>query len=179
MNLAIEPPLVDDSVERLFAHHRKAERHLAALGRLPIHLELHGVDAEASAIASTALQTFGTAMAVHHDHEERDLLPLLEQRIGAAQEAAHFRALRTRIQADHRELARAWRELRRPLLAISEGLRREVPPQALGYFRVMSALHISAEEGAVHPLVHRYLRPGDREALAQRLRRAATKSSST
>jgi hypothetical protein len=109
--------------------------------------------------------------------EERELLPLIGRRIAGSGELGHFRALRARLEADHRELVRAWRELRRPLAAVSEGLRRELPAQALGYFRVISALHISAEEGAIHALAQRHLRPEDLEALALRLRRAAAKPS--
>jgi hypothetical protein len=179
MDLA-DAPFLDDPVERIFAYHRRAERQLAALGRLPVHLELHGVDSAASAIAAGALACFGPAMVAHHHDQERELLPLLCLRVARGADAAQLAPLRQRIEGDHRELGRAWRELRRPLDAVAEGLPRTLPPIPLGHFRVLFSLHISMEEGALHALAQRYLQAADREALARRLRarRAATKRSS-
>src|SRR5262249_39412645 len=91
--------LHDDPVERLFAYHRRVERQLAALGRLPVHIEAHGIDPEASAIAGAVLHCFGPAFATHRDEEERDLLPLLERRIGSGEELSRFRLLRARIES--------------------------------------------------------------------------------
>lgn len=178
MNLA-DTHHLEDPIERIFAYHRRVERHLAALGRLPVHLELQGIDVAASTIAAGALECFGTRMAQHQHDQERELIPLLERRIEGSGAAA-FRLLRTRIEGDHRDLAVAWRDVRRPLDAIAEGLRRELPAQPLAYFRVLYALHISAEEGALHAFAQRYLLPGDRDQLSRRIhsRRAATKASS-
>lgn len=179
MNLAdTHRPL--DPVEQIFSHHRRVERHLAALGRLPVHLELHGIDVEASTIAAGALECFGPRMAQHHHDQERELIPMLERRI-AGGDAADFRHLRARIESDHRNLVLAWRNVRRPLDALAEGLRRELPAQPLAYFRILYAMHISAEEGALHAFAQRHLLRRDLDQLSRRIHsgRAATKASSS
>lgn len=180
MNLS-DAHFLEDPIDRIFAYHRRVERHLAALGRLPVHLELHGVDAAASTIAAGALECFGARMARHHHDQERELIPLLERRVAASPDATALRHLRTRIEGDHRDLAVAWRELRRPIDALAEGLPRGLPSQPLAYFRVLYALHISAEESALHAFAQRYLLPADRDQLSRRIqaRRAATKPSSS
>src|SRR5262245_16299816 len=126
MNISAAP-LVEDPIESLFAYHRRAERQMAALGRLPVHIELNGVDGEAIAVADAALRCFGPALDVHREEEERDVLPLLERRIAERGDVEGFRALRYRIELDHRSLAQAWEALRRPLGAIAEGVLRELP----------------------------------------------------
>ncbi|MGZ5034493.1 MAG: hemerythrin domain-containing protein [Usitatibacter sp.] len=179
MNLIDLPAGFDDPVDSLLGFHRRVERQLAALGRLPGHIEAFGIGAEAMSIASAALSCFGPALGVHHDEEERDLLPLIERRI-AASELLAFRDVRRRIEVDHREMERTWRELRRPLEAIGEGILRRLPAGDIQYFRAIASTHISIEEGTLHALALRHLRPEDREVLGRRMqaRRAVMKSSS-
>ena len=161
---------LDDPVDALFAFHRRLERDLAALGRLPTHIECCGIDATASATAGTLLHGLGAAAAVHHAQEEHELMPLLERRIALAGERDAFGALRQGLDADHREIELLWRSLRRPLEAIAEGLARRLPVDEIRYFRAAWTTHISAEEASLHLLALRHLLPGDRIALAQRIR---------
>lgn len=169
MNLIDLPLGLDDPVESLLGFHRRVERQLAALGRLPGQIENLGVNAEAIATAATVLHCFGSAVAKHHEDEERDLLPLLERRIRASA-MEEFRALRRTLEADHREMDRTWRELRRPLEAISEGIARRLPVGDIQYFRAIFATHICIEESSLHMLAMRLLLPEDREALGRRMR---------
>jgi pyridoxamine 5'-phosphate oxidase len=165
----------DDPVERMLSFHRRLERQLAAFARLPANLETSGMGAEASAAAASLLHCFGEASARHHAEEELDLLPMLERRITSARERDEFRALRDDLHADHRELQRLWRALRRPLEAMAEGLERRLPVDGIQRFRALCTTHIAYEEASLHVLACRHLLPDDRATLAQRIsqRRAA------
>jgi hemerythrin-like domain-containing protein len=179
MNLHDLPAGVDDPVEFLLSFHRRVERQLAALGRLPGHIEAFGIGAEAMSIAASLLDCFGPAIAIHHAEEERDLLPLIERRL-AASDLHAFRDVRRRLEVDHREMERTWRELRRPLEAIGEGMLRRLPAGDIQYFRAITSTHISIEEGTLHALALRHLKAEDRNALFQRMqaRRSVMKTSS-
>lgn len=179
MNLIDLPAGFDDPVEALLGFHRRVERQLAALGRLPGNIEAYGISAEAMSIAVAVLECFGPAIALHHAEEERDLLPLIERRLAASALPA-FRDVRRRLEVDHREMERTWRELRRPLEAIGEGMLRRLPVGDIQYFRAITATHISIEEGTLHALALRHLQAEDRNALFHRMqtRRCVMKTSS-
>ena len=163
------PSRPDDPVESLLSFHRRVERRLAELVRLPVILETGGIDAEASASAGGLLRFFGAATALHHSIEEHELLPLLERRLATAGDREAFRDLRQGLEGDHQELRDLWRRLARPLEAIAEGLQRRLPVDDIQYFRAVCSTHISAEESTVHLLALRHLLSGDRTALAQRI----------
>jgi hemerythrin-like domain-containing protein len=179
MNLDDHRVRLDDPFDSLLAFHRRMERSLAALARLPGRIEASGIDAEAIATAATILHCLGPAMSLHHADEERDLLPIVEKRLLVSALPA-FHDLVRRLQVDHREMERAWRELRRPLEAIGEGMLRRLPAADIQYFRAIASTHISIEEGTLHAIALRHLRPEDREALSRRMRarRAVMKASS-
>lgn len=179
MNLHDLPTAIEDPVESLLGFHRRIERQLAALCRLPVHLEVHGVDPGASATAASIASFFANAVPLHHADEERDLLPLLEQRLADPAERDAFRYLRHRLEGDHRDMDEAWRRLRRPLEAIAEGIHRNLPESLVHYFRALHSVHITSEEAGIHMLATRRLRPHDHAELARRMltRRTVTRSS--
>lgn len=170
MNLS-EPILVlDDPVAAIFSYHRRLERQLAALARLPVHLDAHGVDAEASATAAAVLHCLGPAAQRHHEEEERELFPLLERRVALASDRHELRLLLARFEAEHLETERLARALRRPLEAIAEGLLRRLQADDIAVLRALCAAHLLAEEGVLQTLALRHLRPDDRTALGRRIR---------
>lgn len=178
MNLQDLPPGYDAPLDSLLGFHRRMERQLAALGRLHAELESHGMDASTPRVAEAILDCLGPAAALHHADEEHDLLPLIEQRLSRVEREA-FGFVRARLAADHRELERVWKPLRKPLQALSEGVARKLPAHEVGYYRAVCAAHISYEEGAVHLLTVRHLRPEDLAQLSRRMReRRVTKLSS-
>lgn len=178
MNLHDIPPGYDDPIDGLLGFHRRMERQLAALGRLHAELESNGIDATVPRVAQAILDCLGPAAALHHADEEQDLLPLIEQRLSHAEREA-FGFVRARLAADHRELERAWKPLRKPLQALAEGVARKLPAHEVGYYRAVCAAHISYEEGAIHLLTVRHLRPEDLALLSRRMReRRVTKPSS-
>jgi hypothetical protein len=179
MNLFDTPVAIDHAVETLLGFHRRIERQLAALCRLPVHLEVHGVDAAASASAASIVSFFDEALPLHHADEQHDLLPLIERRLDDPAERYAFRDLRLRLEMDHRDMEATWRRLRRPLEAIGEGIHRRLPEGPLHYFRAIHAVHISTEEAGVHMLALRRLHAEDHAALARRMlaRRTVTRPS--
>ncbi len=166
MNLHDLPPGFDDPVEALLGFHRRIERQLAAIGLLPTHLEIRGMDAEASASAATLVAFFSGALEIHHADEDA-LLPMLEARTIEARERDGVRELRHRLEVEHREMARTWKALRRPIEGIAEGVQRRLPVDLVHYFRVLHATHISIEEAGLHALAARRLLPSDRAALGR------------
>jgi hypothetical protein len=179
MTLRDAPTDIVHPIESLLGFHRRIERHLAALCRLPVHIEVNGLDVQVSATAASIVEFFSVALPLHHADEEHDLLPLLDQRILAGPEREQFRELRQRHRADHREMEETWRRVRRPLEAIGEGMHRRHPDALVQYFRAIHSVHISSEEAAMHVLAIRRLQPSDETVLARRMlaRRAVTGSS--
>jgi hemerythrin-like domain-containing protein len=165
MNLLDLAPGLDDPVDALLGFHRRIERQLAALGRLPSDLEMHGVDARSSATAASILDFFSHSLVVHHADEEA-LLPMLEMRATQA-ERARIQDLRHRLEGEHRDMERTWRGLRRPLEGLAEGMHRRLPADLVAYFRAIHSMHISAEESNLHLSAALNLLPADRAALGR------------
>ncbi|HEX4332795.1 MAG TPA: hemerythrin domain-containing protein [Usitatibacter sp.] len=166
MKLDDLPPGFDEPVDALLGFHRRIERQLAALGRLPAHIESRGMDAESSAFAGAALEFFTESIALHHADEE-DLLPLMDARASGPDRREALRELRHHVESDHREMDRAWKSLRRPLEGIAEGMSRALPSDLMQYFRVLHANHIALEESCLHLEAARCLLPADRSALGR------------
>jgi hemerythrin-like domain-containing protein len=161
------PAGFDDPLEMLLGCHRRIERQLETLKRLRMHLEKKGVDAEASSAAEGVLRYFGKAAANHHDDEERDLFPLLEQRIEDPGERARFQQFRDGLLADHRVLEAAWQRIRKPLEGIAEGLARPLTDADVQAFVDGYTRHILTEEKTLREFFDRWLGDDDRQALGR------------
>lgn len=137
-------------LDGLLMFHRRAERHLATLAWLPAQLEAEGPTPHTAAAAQNVLACFDRDCARRHAEEERELLPLLERALDDGDQRARFRALRRALAEQHRGIERAWRELRRPLAAVGEGLDRRLEPNEIGHLRALFASHVHVEEEALH-----------------------------
>jgi hemerythrin-like domain-containing protein len=161
-----DPPAgFDDPLEMLFGCHRRIEKQLETLKRLRVHLQAKGIDAEASTAAEAVLRYFRKAATDHHADEEVDVFPMLERRIDDAIEAARFRDLRERLEADHRRVEDAWTKIRKPLEGIADGLMRTIAESDLLALTALYSAHIHAEETELRVLFDRWLGPREREAL--------------
>jgi hemerythrin-like domain-containing protein len=165
----------DDPLEMLLACHRRIERQLETLERLQAHIREHGVDADASLAAQSVLRYFAKAAEHHHEDEEKDLFPLLQERIPAGEEKARFNALREGLESDHDAVREQWARLRKPLEAIADGLPRSLAAAEVREFAAAYRRHIAAEEAALDELFERWIDESDRSALGRsmRARRAA------
>ena len=161
------PAGFDDPLQMLLGCHRRIEKQLETLKRLRAHVSGRGVDPEASTAAQALLNYFGKAAHSHHDDEEKDLLPLLEQRIGDPGEKLRFDKFREALESDHRRLEAAWHRLRKPLEGIAEGLQRTLPEPDVREFVEGYAHHILAEERALGEFFNRWLNDDDRSALGR------------
>ena len=169
------PAAFDDPLEMLLTCHRRIERQLQTLERLQVHLEVNGVDAEASSAAQAILRYFTRSAENHHEDEEKDLFPLLEERIPAGEEKARFRALRTGLEADHENVRELWARLRKTVEAVGDGMPRTLQAADVRALVEAYARHIAAEETALQDLFDRWIDEGDRLALGRSMsaRRAA------
>lgn len=160
----------DDPLEMLLACHRRIEHHLEVLERLQAHVAQRGVDAEASGAAQSVLRYFTSAAEAHNQDEEKDLFPLLEQRIPAGADKARFHVLRERLEGEHARVGELWTRLRRPLEAIAEGLPRHLVVADVGEYVDAYRRHIAEEEDVLTPLLVKWLDESDRGALGRSMR---------
>ncbi len=167
MNLFDTPAGFDDPIGMWLGCHRRIEKQLKTLSKLPAHLADQGVDADASNAAQAILRYFEKSAGHHHEDEDRDLFPLLAKRIADAAEAARFRELRSTLEADHARMAACWARLRKPLQGIAEGLPKSLDAGDVEAFRAIYATHIPAEDGAIPALAKRWLTPADLESLGR------------
>jgi pyridoxamine 5'-phosphate oxidase len=157
----------DDPLEMLLACHRRIEKQLETLKRLRAHLDSGPMDAEASRAAQAVLRYFPRSAMQHHEDEEKDVFPLLEQRITDSAERTRFDALRDVLEDDHRELESHWSRLKKPLEGIAEGLPRVLPASDVHAFVAAYARHILAEESALQDFFDRWLNDEDRRELGR------------
>jgi hemerythrin-like domain-containing protein len=104
----------DQPFALLDACHERVQRSLALLLRLAEHLVQHGADAQAADAARDVMRYFDLAAPLHHEDEERHVLPRLR--------AAGHGALAQRLQDDHAALAALWQPVRAVLQSVADGL---------------------------------------------------------
>ncbi|MHB0917786.1 MAG: hemerythrin domain-containing protein, partial [Thiobacillus sp.] len=114
--LGAAAPGFDRPLAVLEACHGRIAKQCDTLDKLLAHLPVHGADAQAQQAARAVLAYFDTAAVQHHDDEERNLFPLLEQ-AGAPGACDLVEAL----TLEHDELALLWRRLRVELQQIGSG----------------------------------------------------------
>jgi hemerythrin-like domain-containing protein len=123
--------------ELLGACHERVQQRLDLLQRLDAHLASRGADAQARDAATDLLRYFDRAAPLHHEDEERHVLPRLR--------ATGHADLADRLAQEHRQMLEGWQRLRPALLRVQAG-----EGAALGPWRDWAALyaaHIAVEEG--------------------------------
>jgi hemerythrin-like domain-containing protein len=133
--------------EMLEACHERVKRSLDLLQRLGVHLDTHGADAQAAAAARDVLRYFDIAGPLHHEDEERHVLPRLR--------ASGHAALAERLHADHLALSAAWRGWRTVLEGVCAGHwdRTDAARMRAGWheFEARYEAHIAIEEAVAFP----------------------------
>jgi hemerythrin-like domain-containing protein len=159
-------------LEMLSACHGRVESQCQTLLRLVPHLVASGPDRAAREAAQNVMRYFDTSAPHHHADEEEDLFPALLQTLSGT-ELARLRELIAALQAQHRELERAWAELRRKLEGICHGTMRELDADEVGRLVDLYRSHIEREENELLPLAARTLDTArlDIVGRAMRLRR--------
>ncbi|HXF67992.1 MAG TPA: hemerythrin domain-containing protein [Burkholderiales bacterium] len=157
-------PGFSQPLEMLKACHERIRSQCEALVALAGHLRSHGHDARAREAAGALLRYFDTAARHHHEDEEEDLLP----RMMTAATLGRGSRL-TRMVADlaneHRQMERAWTELRAVLQEISAGEKTPLDALDVDHFVKLYQAHIAVEEAAVFPLAELLLSREDLETI--------------
>lgn len=153
-------PGFDQPLDVLEACHRRIARQCDTLEKLLAHHVVHDSDTQARQAARAILDYFDTAAVQHHDDEERNLFPLLEQ-AGAAG-ACDLVELLTH---EHDELALLWRTLRPALAEIAAGHSVRVDEPTVRRFIALNRSHLDFENTHVLPLARRTLGAADLQRL--------------
>ncbi len=155
----------DDPLALLLACHGRVHDRLALLQRLAAHLLAQGDAAQARDAATAVLRYFDVAAPLHHQDEERHVLP----RLAAASDAA-LRELAGRLRREHAAMESAWAALRGPLQATAA--RGALPADAAQALRrdaeAFAALyqgHVAAEEALAFPAALAALAAAERRAM--------------
>ena len=155
-------PGFDQPLDLLLACHGRIEKQCATLEKLVLHLAGPGPDLQAQQAARALLNYFDTAAVHHHEDEERNLFPLLEQsRPGVWCERVEL------LTAEHDELAQLWRILRTPLQGLAEGKTASLPAERVERFIALNRSHIAFENERVLPLARASLTDADLERLGR------------
>ncbi len=153
-------PGFDQPLDMLEACHRRIAGQCDTLETLLAHHAVHDSDIQAQQAARAILNYFDTAAVWHHDDEERNLFPLLEQ-AGAAG-ACDLVELLTR---EHDELALLWRALRPALTEIAASHPARLDESMARRFIALNRSHLDFENTHVLPLARRTLGAADLQRL--------------
>ncbi|MFO7541625.1 MAG: hemerythrin domain-containing protein [Thiobacillus sp.] len=145
-------PGFERPLEVLEACHSRIARQCDTLDKLLAHLPLHGADTQAQQAARAVLTYFDTEAVHHHDDEERNLFPLLEQL-----DAPGACDLVETLTLEHDELALLWRRLRIFLQQIESGAATRLEVGIAHRFIALNRSHLEFENTHVLPLAHRVL----------------------
>jgi hemerythrin-like domain-containing protein len=160
--LGAAAPGFERPLDVLEACHGRIARQCDTLDRLLAHLPGHGADTQAQQAARAVLTYFDTAGVHHHDDEERNLFPLLEQA-----NAAGACDLVETLTLEHEELALLWRRLRAQLQAIEAGTAAALDAALTQRFVALNRSHLEFENTHVLPLARKVLADADIERLGR------------
>jgi hemerythrin-like domain-containing protein len=150
--LGAAAPGFDRPLDVLEACHGRIAKQCATLEKLLAHLPAHGADAQAQQAARAVLSYFDTAAVHHHDDEERNLFPLLEQA-----NAPGACDLVETLTLEHDEQALLWRRLRLQLQAVEAGMASTLDDALAQRFIAMNRAHLEFENTHVLPLARQTL----------------------
>jgi hemerythrin-like domain-containing protein len=145
-------PGFDQPLDVLEACHQRIARQCDTLEKLLVHHAVHGSDTQARQAARAILIYFDTAAVQHHDDEERNLFPLLEQT--GPPGACDLVGLLTH---EHDELALLWRALRPTLTQIASNHPVRLDESNARRFITLNRSHLDFENTHVLPLARRIL----------------------
>jgi hemerythrin-like domain-containing protein len=156
------------------ACHDRVQRMARLLVRLCGHVRTVGVDADASAGATSVRRYFDEAAPHHHEDEEKDLFPRLRERapqLGEPRSGELLGAL-VRLDRDHVEIGALWQALRLPLKRIENGEKADLDEAKVTQFFNRYQDHIRIEDTVVAAALEELLTAADLvkvgQAMAQR-----------
>lgn len=160
--LGAAAPGFDRPLDALEACHARIAKQCDTLEKLVAHLPVHGADAQARQAARMVLTYFDTAAMHHHDDEERNLFPLLEQ-AGAPGACDLVEAL----TLEHDEQALLWRDLRIALQQVEAGDAPMLDAALARRFVATHRSHLEFENTHLLPLARQVLGAAEIERLGR------------
>lgn len=160
--LGAAAPGFDRPLEVLEACHGRIAKQCDTLDKLLAHLPVYGADTQAQQAARAVLAYFDTAAVNHHDDEERNLFPLLEQ-VGAPGTCELVETL----TLEHDELSLLWRRLRVALKQIEQGDAGTLDAALARRFISLNRSHLEFENTHVLPLARQVLGAAEVERLGR------------
>ncbi len=160
--LGAAAPGFDRPLDVLEACHGRIAKQCDTLEKILAHLPAHGADAQAQQAARAVRAYFDTAAVHHHDDEERNLFPLLEQ-AGAPGACDLVEAL----TLEHDELTLLWRRLSPALRQIEAGAASDLDAALTRRFVALNRSHLEFENTHVLPLARQALGAADVERLGR------------
>ena len=154
----------DDPVSLLLACHERVRHYLGLLQKLSAHLPVNGSDAQARDAAKAILRYFDVAAPLHHQDEDDDLFPLLQQR-GDPQ----LQTTILTLQNEHPHLHAQWAATRSLLLAIAAGEAVLLDQARVDAFAQQYVTHAGREENEVYPQAAHLLSEAEREAMGRNM----------
>lgn len=134
--------------------HDRIRKQLATLDKLLAHLPVHGADQQAQQAAQAVLRYFSKAAPLHHEDEEIDLLPTLQQTAQNA-DALLLQELLPVILQQHEQMASQWHMIEAQLLHIADASSTELSTSAIQNFSALYATHMAIEENQIAPMALR------------------------
>ena len=149
-------PSFDQPLAVLKHCHDRIRKQLATLNKLVPHLQAHGADEQAKDAAKAILRYFTQAAPLHHEDEERDLLPALISNVRPEDEV-QFKSNLSTILQQHETMAELWNELQTQLSEIVEKQLENLDPDLIKNFNALYVAHMEIEEQYIAPLASRTL----------------------
>lgn len=153
-------PGFDSPLEMLEACHERFLSQLETLDRLARWLPDHGSDEHARKAAATVIHFFDVAAVHHHLDEERELFPVLLERVGSDRRITLVSLIEW-IKEDHQRMFAAWEAMRARLVLITAGEPAELTLAQVHNFTERYVMHIEREEGEMFPFARELLAESD------------------
>lgn len=147
-------PGFDQPIAVLKHCHDRIRKQLATLEKLLPHLAAHGADQQAADAAASVIRYFDKAAHLHHEDEEHDLVPMLQQ-TATGEDAALLARLTPQILAEHSQMDALWQQLHEELKGIADGSSARLTESTVRRFAEMYTKHMEIEEGNIAPMAKR------------------------
>lgn len=134
--------------------HDRIRKQLSTLDKLQNHLRDHGMDESAQQAAKAILRYFNKAAPLHHEDEEKDLMPCL-QSCAVGSDADQVGQLVPKILQQHRLMEALWDKLRPQLQAIEDGSGYDLSEVDVEDFSSVYTEHMEIEENHIAPMAAR------------------------
>ncbi len=148
--------------------HDRIRKQLRTLDNLSA-LENAGQNPEARQAAESVLRYFDEAAPLHHEDEENDLLPMLQQ-TATGDDAATLAALLPGILAEHQQMDLAWKKLAQQLRAIVDGSGQSLSASDVQPFAATYHAHMEREETQIATMAKRLFSDEQMQRLGNAMR---------